>query len=70
MGDITLAYAVEDRDFAKQDGDDFSRTAMSVSYAIAPGLTANITTTSSELVVDAADNKEDDVTIFALNASF
>ena len=70
MGDITLAYAVENRDHANQDGDDFSRTAVSVSYAIAPGLTANVTTSSSELIVDSADNKEDDVTVFALNASF
>ena len=69
MGDITLAYAVESRDEDGGDTSDFGRSAMSISYAIAPGLTANVTSSSSEKG-SGADKKEDDVTIFALNASF
>ena len=69
MGDITLAYAVENRDVDGGDASDFSRSAASVSYAIAPGLTANVTTSSSEEGAGATKD-EDDVTVFALNASF
>ena len=69
MGDITLAYAIENRDEDGGDTNDFSRSAASVSYAIAPGLTANVTASSSE-EGSGATKEEDDVTVFALNASF
>jgi len=72
-GDITLAGNIEEKDVnlanAVATDDDVQRTAFSISYAIAPGLTANITTSSTK--EDVGVNQDtDDVTVFALNATF
>jgi hypothetical protein len=69
MGDITVAYNVEDRNYATTDTSDVTRTAASVSYSIAPGLSASVTTSSTE-EGSGTTQDTDDVTIFALNASF
>jgi len=71
--DITLAYNLETNDEnivgTTLSDDDIERTAFSISYAIAPGLTANITTSSTK--EDVGVNQDtDDVTVFALNATF
>jgi len=74
MGDITLAYNIEDRNYDTSDPNDLTRTAASVSYAIATGLSASVTTSSTERGLGsgtaAGTSREDDVTVFALNASF
>jgi hypothetical protein len=69
MGDVTLAYNVEDRNYDTTDTADTTRTAASISYAIAPGLKASVTTSSTEEGTGTTKD-EDDVTVFALNASF
>ena len=69
MGDITVAYNVEDRNYSTTDTSDVTRTAASVSYSIAPGLSASVTTSSTEEGTGTTQDT-DDVTIFALNASF
>gem|GEM_PF-1714668 len=69
MGDITVAYNVEDRNYSTTDANDVTRTAASVSYSVAPGLSASVTTSSTE-EGSGATQDTDDVTVFALNASF
>jgi len=69
MGDITVAYNVEDRNYSTTDTSDVTRTAASVSYSIAPGLSASVTTSSTE-EGSGTTQDTDDVTVFALNASF
>ena len=69
LGDITLAYNIEQNTRSNRTNDDIERTAASISYAIAPGLTANVTTSSTKEDV-GANQDTDDVTVFALNASF
>ena len=69
MGDITFAYATEKTLRSNRTNDDVERQSASVSYAIAPGLTANITTSSTK-EDEGVNQDEDDVTVFALNATF
>ena len=69
MGDITLAYNIEQNTRSDKTNDDIERSAASISYAIAPGLTAHITTSSTK-EDEGVNQDEDDVTIFALNATF
>ena len=69
MGDITFAYAMEKTLRSNRTNDDAERQSASISYAIAPGLTAHVTTSSTK-EDEGANQDEDDVTIFALNATF
>jgi len=69
MGNITLAYNVESRNYSTSNTSDVDRNAASISYSIAPGLTANVTTSSTTEGTGTTQD-EDDSTIFALNASF
>jgi hypothetical protein len=69
MGDITVAYNVEDRNYATTDTSDVTRTAASVSYSIAPGLSASVTTSSTE-EGSGTTQDTDDVTIFAPDTSY
>jgi len=71
---VTLAAALEnlDADFEPGAGvsGDFERTSYSATYAIASGLSASITTSSSEEKVGGQEADQDDVMTFAINASF
>ena len=69
MGEITVAYNIEKNTRSNRTNDDIERTAASVSYIIAPGLAAHVTTSSTKEDVGVNQDSED-ITVFALNATF